>query len=53
MQGFTMFRFTRRTRIAEGVRFCDGCAEVTTADQHATRHCERARIHWPPLGLPR
>ncbi|WP_170154296.1 hypothetical protein [Actinoplanes italicus] len=53
VQGFTMFRFTRRTRIAEGVRFCDGCAEVTTADQHATRHCERARIHWPPLGLPR
>lgn len=48
-----MFRFTRRARIAEGVRFCDSCAEVTTADQRATSHYERAHTDWRPLGLPR
>jgi hypothetical protein len=48
-----MFRFARRTRTADGVRFCDSCAEVTTAEQRAARHYERARTHWQPLGLPR
>ncbi|MBW6439204.1 hypothetical protein KZ829_36320 [Actinoplanes hulinensis] len=48
-----MFRFTRRTRVAEGVRFCDSCAEVTTADQRAAQHYARARAHWPAFGLPR
>ncbi len=48
-----MFRFIRRARVAEGVRFCDGCAEVTTAAQRAERHYERAHARWQPLGLPR
>jgi hypothetical protein len=43
----------RRARAAEGARFCDGCAEVATADPRAARHFKRARTHWQPLGLPR
>ena len=48
-----MFRITRRSQAAETVRFCDGCAEVTTATQRAERHYERGRAHWQALGLPR
>ncbi|MEV4760762.1 hypothetical protein AB0J86_37450 [Micromonospora sp. NPDC049559] len=47
-----MLRFVRRRGAAAGVRFCDGCAEVTTAEQRARRHHERAHTDvlartWP------
>lgn len=38
-----MFRITRRRPVETGVRFCDGCAEVTTAAQRAERRAERTR----------
>ena len=47
-----MFRFPGRARTAETVRFCDGCAEVTTAAQRAERLYESSRAR-QPLGLPR
>lgn len=37
-----MFRFTRRAVRLSGVRFCDSCAEVTTAAERARRHYEHA-----------
>lgn len=47
-----MFRITRRARTADGVRFCDGCAEVTTAAQRAERRYERERQRWQHLTMP-
>ncbi|MGI5175330.1 hypothetical protein ACQEVZ_03245 [Dactylosporangium sp. CA-152071] len=35
-----MFRFRRRAMRPSGVRFCDSCAEVTTADERARRRHE-------------
>jgi hypothetical protein len=32
-----------RRRFAAGVQFCDCCAEVTTAEQRASRRYERVR----------
>lgn len=38
-----MFGKVRRSSVArEGVRFCDSCAEVSTAAQRAQRRYERA-----------
>ncbi|MEH1129367.1 hypothetical protein [Micromonospora sp. CPCC 206061] len=38
-----MLRIARRRAADAVVRFCDGCAEVSTAAQRAERHLERAR----------
>jgi hypothetical protein len=38
----TMFRFGRGAK--DGVRFCDGCAEVTTAAERVERRRERVRV---------
>jgi hypothetical protein len=38
-----MFRPSRRRATDPGVRFCDGCAEVSTAAQRADRLRERVR----------
>ncbi len=38
-----MFQVIRWRRAAVDVRFCDGCAEVTTAAQRADRVRERDR----------
>ncbi|MGC4834959.1 hypothetical protein ACLQ3D_10715 [Micromonospora vinacea] len=39
-----MFRLTRRQRASTiGVRFCDSCAEVSTAEQRAQRRFDAAR----------
>nr|WP_296069142.1 hypothetical protein [uncultured Actinoplanes sp.] len=42
-----MFRFPRRPAPDAGVRFCDGCAEVSTPAERARRHRDRtiARAH--------
>jgi hypothetical protein len=47
-----MFRITRRRPTEAGVRFCDGCAEVTTAAQRAERHHERTRTRALAWALP-
>ena len=36
-----MFRTARRTARLSGVRFCDRCAEVTTAAERARLHHDR------------
>jgi hypothetical protein len=38
-----MFAGSRRKKINAGVRFCDACAEVTTATQRAQRHHDHTR----------
>lgn len=38
-----MFGLRRRDVAQLGVRFCDGCGEVTTAAQRAARRLERQR----------
>jgi hypothetical protein len=38
-----MFQFLRRRSVDAGVRFCDGCAEVTTAAERADRFRDRSR----------
>jgi hypothetical protein len=38
-----MLRSFRRGTAGTGVQFCDGCAEVTTAQQRASRRYERVR----------
>ena len=38
-----MFRLTRRAGRPSDVRFCDSCAEVTTAGDRARRHRDRIR----------
>jgi hypothetical protein len=37
-----MLRLFRRVAPGSGVRFCDGCAEVTTVADRARRHRDRA-----------
>ncbi|MGI5151340.1 hypothetical protein ACQEVC_34090 [Plantactinospora sp. CA-294935] len=44
--------FRRRSPVM-GVRFCDGCAEVTTAEQRARRRYDRSHTDIYPLTLPR
>ncbi|MFI6263211.1 hypothetical protein [Micromonospora sp. NPDC051006] len=42
--GFIMFGKTRRSAAARaGVRFCDSCAQVSTATQRAQQRFESAR----------
>jgi len=48
-----MFRFARRAGWLAGVRFCDGCAEVTTAGARARRHHERTVLRAQTLVGPR
>ncbi|MEO3745329.1 hypothetical protein [Plantactinospora sp. B5E13] len=48
-----MLRLFRRRFRAAGVRFCDGCAEVTTAEQRARRRYDRGHTDIYPLTLPR
>jgi hypothetical protein len=36
-----MIRFVRRRTQPSGVRFCDGCAQVTTTEERARRRYER------------
>ena len=38
-----MLRFARRRPVENGVRFCEECAEVTTATQRADLLRERTR----------
>ena len=38
-----MIRLLRRTEPTAGVRFCDGCAEVTTAAQRARDRHDQTR----------
>lgn len=38
-----MFHLTRRTPTADGIRFCDACASVSTAEQRAHRRYEHTR----------
>ncbi|WP_173082395.1 hypothetical protein [Phytohabitans rumicis] len=47
-----MFRIVRR-RISDGVRFCDSCAEVTTAAQRAERRYERGQASVRAWIVPR
>ncbi|MEV4511222.1 hypothetical protein AB0K00_19885 [Dactylosporangium sp. NPDC049525] len=48
-----MFRFSRRSAVKAGVRFCDGCAEVSTAAERAQRRVERTRTELTALAGPR
>ncbi|GAA1533044.1 hypothetical protein GCM10009827_058800 [Dactylosporangium maewongense] len=48
-----MFRFPRRSAAQAGVRFCDGCAEVSTAADRAWRRVERTRAELAALAGPR
>ncbi|MEU4366650.1 hypothetical protein [Micromonospora chersina] len=49
-----MFGFTRRSRTPlPGVRFCDSCAQVSTAAQRAERRLDRARTTAYTLITPR
>jgi hypothetical protein len=48
-----MFRLTRRADRLADVRFCDSCAEVTTAGERARRHYERTVHHVLAQVLPR
>lgn len=49
-----MFGFTRRSSaLRAGVRFCDSCAQVSTADQRAQRRYDRARTAVYTLISPR
>ncbi|MGI5243152.1 hypothetical protein [Dactylosporangium sp. CA-139066] len=48
-----MFRFARRPAVPAGVRFCDGCAKVTTADQRARRSLDRTRTALTAITGPR
>ncbi|MEO3928752.1 hypothetical protein ABGB07_33565 [Micromonosporaceae bacterium B7E4] len=48
-----MPRLFRRRAPETGVRFCDGCAEVTTPDQRARHRYERDHTHLHRLTLPR
>jgi len=44
-----MFRTLRRHRREAGVRFCDGCATVSTPGQRASARIERTRAHLTAL----
>ncbi|WP_158624079.1 hypothetical protein [Micromonospora sp. HM5-17] len=48
-----MLRLFRRRSPVAGVRFCDGCAEVTTAEQRVRRRYDRDHTDLYPLILPR
>lgn len=52
-----MFRLTRRatsnSALRGGIRFCDGCAEVSTAADRAQRRMERTRADLAALAGPR
>lgn len=49
-----MFGSIRRSRTTlAGVRFCDSCAQVSTADQRAQRRYDRARTTVYTLISPR
>jgi len=48
-----MIRFFRRAGRLAGVRFCDSCAEVTTAAERARRHHERTVLRAQTLLGPR
>ncbi|MBM0275169.1 hypothetical protein [Micromonospora tarensis] len=46
-----MFRLTRRPRASTaGVRFCDSCAEVSTAEQRARRRFDATRAAHATFG---
>ena len=52
-----MFRFprrlARRSAAHSGVRFCDSCAEVSTAAERARRRIDRTRADVAALAGPR
>ncbi|MEU7873105.1 hypothetical protein [Dactylosporangium sp. NPDC049140] len=48
-----MFRLTRRSSTRSGVRFCDDCAEVTTAEQRTHARIEATRTHPTAITGPR
>ncbi|GAA4249494.1 hypothetical protein [Dactylosporangium darangshiense] len=48
-----MFRTLRRARPQAGVRFCDGCATVSTPDQRVATRIERTRTRLTALTGPR
>lgn len=53
-KGTTMFGSTRRSSaLRAGVRFCDSCAQVSTAAERAQRHYDRARTTAYTLISPR
>jgi hypothetical protein len=47
-----MFRLSRRP-VAAGVRFCDTCTEVSTAEERARRRQDRTRAQISALLGPR
>ena len=48
-----MFRFTRRSAVPAGVRFCDSCAEVSTTAERARRRLDRTRAELIAMTGPR
>lgn len=53
MKRSRMFRIIRRRPVEAGVRFCDGCGEVSTAGQRAERHYDHTRAQALPWAAPR
>lgn len=48
-----MFRALRRATRQTDVRFCDGCATVSTPDQRVSARIERTRTHLTAIAGPR
>ncbi|MFG2041614.1 hypothetical protein [Dactylosporangium sp. NPDC048998] len=48
-----MFRTLRRASRQTGVRFCDGCATVSTPDERTRTRIERTRTHLTAITGPR
>jgi hypothetical protein len=48
-----MFRLGRRSAAGAGVRFCDSCAEVSTAGERARRQHDRVRAQIAAVLGPR
>jgi hypothetical protein len=48
-----MFRFGRRPVADAGVRFCDSCTEVSTAEGRARRRLDLSRAHIAAVIGPR
>ncbi|SNT60826.1 hypothetical protein SAMN05421812_112206 [Asanoa hainanensis] len=48
-----MFRIGRRPAAEAGVRFCDSCTEVSTADERARRRLDQNRAHIAAVIGPR
>ncbi|MEU7874630.1 hypothetical protein [Dactylosporangium sp. NPDC049140] len=48
-----MFRTLRRSRSRAEVRFCDGCATVSTPEQRVAARIERTRTYVAALTGPR